>query len=55
MQILWPAFAMFALTSLVVVRMGLLRAAALQDGRVRLALSRMIRTRSPAKTRPHKA
>ena len=43
MQILWPAFAMFALTSLVVVRMGLLRAAALQDGRVRLSFYRLYR------------
>lgn len=43
MQILWPAFAMFALTAFVVVRMGLMRAAAINARRVSLGFYKLYR------------
>lgn len=43
MRILWPAFAMFALTACVVVRLGMQRAAALKTGRVNLGFYRLYR------------
>ncbi len=43
MQILWPAFAMFALTAFVVVRMGRQRAAAVNAGRVKLGFYKLYR------------
>lgn len=43
MQILWPAFAMFALTAFVVVRLGTRRAAALKQGRMSLGYYRLYR------------
>lgn len=43
MEILWPAFAMFALTAVVVVRMGTLRAAAVKAGRVNLRFYKLYR------------
>ena len=43
MQILWPAFAMFALTACVVLRLGTLRAKALSGGRMSLSFYRLYR------------
>ena len=43
MAILWPAFAMFALTAIVVIRLGAQRAAALKTGRVSLGFYRLHR------------
>lgn len=43
MEILWPAFAMFALTGFVVVRMAMLRMAAVKGGRVSLSFYRVYR------------
>lgn len=43
MQILWPAFAMFALTAFVVVRMALLRQAAVKGRHMSLSYYRVYR------------
>lgn len=43
MEVLWPAFAMFALTAFVVVRMGRQRAAAVSSGRVNLRFYKLYR------------
>lgn len=43
MEILWPAFAMFALTAFAVVRLALLRGAALKGGRMSLSFYRLYR------------
>lgn len=43
MAILWPVFAMFALTAIVVVRLGTQRAGALKTGRISLGFYRLYR------------
>lgn len=43
MGILWPAFAMFALTAFVIMRLGTQRAAALKTGRVNLGFYKLYR------------